>query len=220
MNANNTWKSKCIGFDLDETLVHTFEDGELKTMDGLLPEVRKRIYSLTMPDGSMMWGIVRPHAYEFIEFCRRNFKCIFVWSAGVKDYVHLIVQKLFGFSKSGAPVVVYSRGDCVPYQDEDGYERLKKPLRKLTSGALKRHDVTMNDILIIDDNETTFIDNPENVFHIPRYVPRPDALNFDDDDHLLRLACWMRERKFIPNHDVTTMDKTDAFKERTCNVFN
>src|SRR3989304_1474697 len=101
----NPRSDKVIVLDIDETLVHTFEDHEIFNDSNLL-ELKRRIYHIEIIDidrshvrGSgfvyQMSGIMRPYMKEFLEFCFKYFRFVTIWSAGTYSYVHSIVNEIF-----------------------------------------------------------------------------------------------------------------------------
>lgn len=188
--------NKCIVLDIDETLVHTTDDiaayKKLKIMDN--PEhvhLRDRVYNMeiAMDDGEIYkcWGVVRPHVYEFLEFCFSYFKIVAIWSAGQKEYVDAIVS--FLFRDLPRPHIIYSFDDCEIYNKKD--KILFKPLSKLTSKSPMRNKMDLKNTMIIDDNEDTFRANIDNAIHIPKYKPKKTIQSITaDDDALLRIQMW------------------------------
>lgn len=78
--------------DLDETLIYP---GTRNSHDLYIDEFH-------------LYLLVRPWLDEFIEYCQSKKYNIAVWSAGHKDYVYEIVNKLFKFE----PLFIYTRDDC------------------------------------------------------------------------------------------------------------
>ena len=102
---------KCIVLDLDETLVHSNSQPDINLLKELKlitdpqnMDLRNRVYKITMDDvvskrgagdKTEMWGIFRPGVRQFLIDCFTYFKIVIVWSAGRRNYVHTIVDKLF-----------------------------------------------------------------------------------------------------------------------------
>lgn len=80
--------SHYLVLDLDETLVHTFDNFEsfYKIKESLSPQLKRRLYSFRL-DGEFYWGIKRPYLDEFLKFSNNYFTKVGVWSAGVKENV-------------------------------------------------------------------------------------------------------------------------------------
>lgn len=208
---------KCIVLDLDQTLVATQDDlSDLQNL-GLMndPVLRRRVYQLTIPDpddeqGKTMykfWGITRPHVEEFLLFCFSYFRVVAVWSAGQKPYVDAIVSYLF--QDLPAPHVVFTSDDTVRPSE---YITIK-PLQNMfeSSNVLLRY-MSLANTVTIDDNPTTFQENPDNGILIPPYTP---FLNYDslsgDDTALLQLKCWLQQPMVQNALDIREIAKDEIF---------
>lgn len=214
-----------LGFDLDATLISTFE-GEneddnpiemLKSMklysDPKNMKYRNQIYTMSLTDivsetgkGDVlnMWGIYRPHSRELISWCQDNFTTVFVWSAGRYQYVHSLVELLFENEK---PEVVLTYDDC---QFEKNYPKYK-PLEKIYSSC----NCNEKNTLIIDDNENTFQYNVDNAVHIPDFSPSHnlEGLKNQDDVCLFQLKEWLDSDSVRKCKDVRELDKSKIFME-------
>lgn len=110
-----------------------------------------------------MWGVFRPGAIDFYEYCFHNFSKVVVWSAGHYDYVHKIVDHLHNITGK-YPDLVWTYNDL----DEDGEGYYLKDLHKMAKD--KREIVGGIDrMIIIDDTSATFSRNVDNAVHIPAY---------------------------------------------------
>lgn len=128
-----------IVFDLDKTVIFTFERTSMETFaksrilgDSFFFPVQDSLYMLELEldqdkgkhihlEGGMrynttdsvehMFGCVRPHAREFLKFCFQHFDAVIVWTAGIASYAIAICEALFkGMPK---PHVIWSRGHCI-----------------------------------------------------------------------------------------------------------
>jgi hypothetical protein len=213
--------NKTIVLDLDSTLIFTsdnfdsFKDLELYS-NPKHTHIRPRIYKFDVIDvvekpgtglKSSMWGALRPHVHEFLNFCFDYFESVIVWSAGQLKYVHAICDILFT-EPDKQPILIYSFEDC---ERTDNY--LYKPLVKLTK---EFGHVNLNNMVILDDNETTFSKNIDNALHIPAYEPElsPDGI-MEDDKNLVNLCRWLMKPEVISCKDVRKTDKSDCF---TCEI--
>src|SRR5581483_11219724 len=153
--------NKCIVLDLDETLVHSHPESHIELLRELkiyskaeYIDLRERIYKITMDDvvdkkgtgvKTEMWGILRPHVKEFLEFCFKYFKIVIVWSAGMKNYVNVIVDFLFKDIKR--PLIIWDRNEIEKLPDGT----LIKPLNKLinTVPGLNKY-MSLENTFIVD----------------------------------------------------------------------
>lgn len=216
---------KCIILDLDETLVHSSENlDDLWTLnlmrDPNLIDLRRRTYRITMDDvvskrgtgvKTVMWGIVRPHAREFLISCFAYFKVVIVWSAGKRKYVDAIVDYLFKDMRR--PIVVYSRDECV--KTTNGL--LVKPLRNMITDepGLNRY-MGLHNSFMIDDRTTVYEgykgDNPYNGVQIPAYRPAFTIESLRSDDIALKqLMTWFMRPEVMKSKDVRELDKSGIF---------
>jgi TFIIF-interacting CTD phosphatase-like protein len=209
--------NKTIVLDLDSTLVNTCDEEE--TFNNLEvytnprnSKLRSRIYYFeivdvcdteTSPVGSgqlsKMWGVLRPHVYEFLEFCFEYFENVIVWSAGQKRYVHAICDFLFN-EIGKQPSIIFTYEDCIR-----GQNFIHKPLSKI-------HRIPIETIVALDDNESTFSKNKDNGLHIPAYEPE---FTFEgimkDEDSLLNLIEWLKSSEVYYSSDIRKPDKTYCF---------
>lgn len=220
--------SKVIVLDLDETLVHAFDD--LSTLrrskileDSDMIDLRRRVFLLDLVDPvdrrgkgrvEKFWAIKRPHLDEFLRFCFDYFDLVIVWSAGVRRYVDAVVNNIF--KDIGKPYVVYAREQCV----KDDRAVNHKPLRQMINN-IKGLDKRMNlrNTLALDDRNSTYIDNPYNGIMIPVYSPQPNANALRTDERsLLELMDWLSRDEVVYSTDVGTLDKRYIFNDHLANM--
>lgn len=219
---------KCIVLDLDETLVHSYTENnsyDLETLKDLRiftdPEnidLRERTYKITIDDvvhkkgtgnKTEMWGILRPHAREFLIACFSYFKIVIVWSAGRKNYVHAIVDYLFKDIKR--PVVIFTYDDIEKLPNGT----LIKPLNKLMENVpgLKKY-VSLENTFILDDRASVFHEpNPYNGIIIPAYKPAFNLRSLRSDDIAFKqLIRWLMSPEVKESKDVRTLNKNKIFE--------
>jgi len=211
--------NKTIVLDLDSTLLHTCDDMEI--WDSLEiytnprhAKLRSRIYYFDLIDvtektgtGSktVLWGVLRPHVYEFLRFCFDYFENIIVWSAGQKKYVHAICDFLFqDFEKQ--PIIIFTYEDC-----EIGSNYIHKPLSKFQNNGVS---IPINTIYALDDYDATFSKNKDNGLHIPAYEPSFDYNGIlEDERSLLNIMYWFTNNDVMNTTDVRKLDKGNCFNE-------
>lgn len=149
---------KYIVFDLDKTVIFTFERTSMETFakshilsDSFFFPVQESLYMLELEldqgkgkhvhmEGGMryndtdsvehMFGCVRPHARDFLKFCFQHFDAVIVWTAGIASYALAICEALFkGLPK---PHVIWSRGHCI--LQTSSMTRISKDLIKEGNG--------------------------------------------------------------------------------------
>lgn len=216
---------KCIVLDLDETLVHSYGEGNIDLLKELKIfsdpknyDLRERCYKITMEDvvhrkgtgdKTEMWGILRPYAREFLITCFSYFKIVIVWSAGKKNYVHSIVDYLFKDIRR--PLVVFTFDDVEKLSNNI----LIKPLNKLPKNipGLEKY-MSLENTFIIDDRLTVFQEpNPDNGIEIPPYKPAFNLNSLRSDDIALKqLVNWLMKPEVMNAKDVRKLDKKKIFE--------
>ena len=186
MNPRSKTQLHCV-FDLDSCLIETMPDSTESVRQRILTDpkymsVRQRMYKLELYDVSSdkgkglredYWGVQRPHLNEFLLFSFSYFKSVSVWSAGRKEYVDALVDKIF--SDFPSPYIVMNYDDIAHLPNGEYH----KPLSKVYE-----IDPSMNptNTILLDNRAANFINNPNNGVHIPDYSPspNPNALMVDD----------------------------------------
>lgn len=172
-------------FDIDETLVHTFESksGFNQAEKGAPYEV----YSLEFDD-DFYWGFIRPFARDLIQLCDKVGRVAF-WSAGQDDYVNAIVPKILN-TTDVKPVFIWHREYCKTLPDK-WYSvkefNMKKPLENIMSaievGEIKpKEPVSFQDIVIIDDRDDVCSQNPSHHFFIEAFKPDKKSKEAKDSE--------------------------------------
>lgn len=218
----NTISNHSIVLDLDETLVHTFDDESrligLNVMtDSDFLEVRRRLYIIDVDDpvtkrgeGNYirMWGILRPGLKDFLNFCFSYFKMVTIWTAGRSSYALKIVQELYKVI-GREPHIVYSFDDCL---DESG-SCSTKDLKKIISECPK--NMSIEHTFMIDDRLYNFEANPGNGILIPAFAPHQSKKSLTDtsDKALYKLKAWLMREDVIKAEDIRLLDRGHIFSD-------
>jgi len=203
---------KHLVLDLDETLVHTFEDmnaaGEFSEMIEGDEAKMANFYSIDFESGDTMFGYIRPFADYFLDVAFNEFESVGVWSAGTKFYVETIVKIVF----KGRPLrFVMSRNDC----DELRVKTEEIPCRfKPLANIYKNHpDHTPSNTLIVDDRHDVCQLNCINNIVIPEFqITAGNAPILFRDQTLLILAEWFQTDRFRNTPDVRTLKSFSPFR--------
>jgi hypothetical protein len=216
---NNSLTNFCVILDLDATLISTQDnlDG-CKNLDIMknpnLIDIKRRCYFLKLADNDknnikydLWWGIKRPHIEEFLLFCFNYFRLVIVWSAGEKIYVDAIVDNIFKDLRK--PHLVWTKNEIVFDKDDNGL----KPLIKMVNSDYNSHNILkLENMIIIDDNDTTFVKNKKNALHIPPFDPECTIESFrEPDTSLLQIKYWLLLPHVKNADDVTKLDMTTIF---------
>lgn len=217
----NTISNHCIVLDLDETLVHTFDDiDRIRTLNILNDpdyiRMRKRLYMIDVDDPVTkrgegrhihMWGLLRPDTKKFLMFCFSYFKIVAIWTAGRKRYAEKIVQELTKDVKE--PHIVYCFDHCL---DETG-SCSTKDLRKIIEACPE--SMSLKNTFMIDDRLYNFELNPGNGVLIPPYEPKKskESLTDDSDPTLKKLQKWFESPEVIESNDIRSLDKSSIFSD-------
>lgn len=226
---------KTLILDLDETLVHSYENPSFVDWYHIYsdPAIYRRFhpvgtqqicYSMFLDLKSTgsphrIWGLTRPHLYDFLHFAGEYFTNIMVWSAGTSPYVNEITQNIFLESGLPPPKVVWHRDHCSKYKD-----MYHKPIYELVNDIAKRSHSTLKMdpswTLIVDDKSHTFMENPNSGVLIPAYfpgemrsnkIPLMEDLLERSDTALLKLKNWLELSEVKSCSDIRDLDKTKIF---------
>lgn len=211
--------NKCIVLDIDETLVHTYEEDnrfklqELGLMeDPSLIDLRSRLYVLPLVDlshtgdstKSIYWGIMRPGLRDFLRFSSKYFQHVCIWSAGHKEYVEKVCTNIFrGIQR---PTIIFSNNDC----EKVGTHNIK-PLTKMYSHPTCL-GMSPENTLVLDDRSSTFSQNPLNGIQIPPYMPRDtvEGMRFEEPS-LKLLMDWLLSDEVVNCPDIRNLEKHRIF---------
>lgn len=214
---------KALVLDIDETLIHTFCNGNILKEYGILtkPELRPlydRFFFFEMEDvdgntgnglNQMYFSLRRPGLERFLTFAFSYFSIVNMYSAAMDDYVTTVVRHIF----RNLPELnlVWGRSKCV--ETEPNF--FTKPLDLMyKADARMRPENT----LILDDNTNAFITcNPYNGVLIPKYLQEgggrvitlQDMLA--DDIAFLQFEQWLLSDHVMSSTDVRTLDKNTIF---------
>jgi len=195
-----------VVLDLDNTLINTFDD-----YDSLIHleifkkpcflDIRERVYFFNLDD-EKYWGVFRPYAKEFINFCFEYFNTVGIWSAGERDYVDAIIENLFDTNK---PHYSLSRDEC-KYCDK---REIFKPLNIIYE---TNNYFTPKNTLIIDDNEYTMKMNRDNGILIPAYEPELTVESIRKPDYAFPSICrWLTTSEIMYCDDIRKQCKLSIF---------
>jgi len=225
----NTKKFNIV-LDIDETLIHSFE--EMDTIFKLLQEGdddlnwlsnMSYVIHVTDPneDGTSgnysMWGLYRCYLEEFISYIIENFRNVYIFSAGSKKYINKIVENIFTPLKYKPPIIL----DYNHINHDKDTGNIQKPLSKILEQT--KGEATIENTIIIDDREDTFELNIDNGILIPRFST--DDENGDEnvvtieniksilksDKALQELIVFFEKNKHID--DVRKWDKSNIFSK-------
>jgi hypothetical protein len=207
---------KVIFLDIDQTLLCTTSLPISWYVDNIRekPEnyhIQTRCYVVSIPHGGKteyMWGTFRPYYKEFLMFCFWYFKYVIIWSAGSKEYVYAMCDRLF--KDLPAPDMILSREHCDSL-DGDSLKSLPRLIQHL-----KRDDITLKNSVFIDDLTHNFRHNPDNGITIPEYRPeRPDVCV--RDSCLSDLCVWFSQPHVAHCDDIRNLsDKNTIFSTTKC----
>lgn len=207
-----------IALDLDDTLIHAFFISQQQldeiTTDSKYNYLKGRMKILHIVDIndddligkgniSIVMIVFRPYLQEFLKFLLDYFDHISIWSAGHKRYVRAIESILF------SPDNEVYRNKCVKVLTRKDCNEITKTsvLKDLNSKGFN-----LENTIIIDDNETTFVNNPNNAIHIPAYNPQlKEEHILYDDKSLLKIMEWIKTNYIHKNQDVRTLKLNEIF---------
>lgn len=203
---------KHLVLDLDETLVHTFEDmtsaGEFSELIEGDEEKMANFYSIDFPAGETLFGYIRPYADYFLDVAFNEFESVGVWSAGSKFYVETIVKLVF----KGRPLrFVMSREDCNELRIKT--EEIPCRYKPLANIYKAQPDHTAANTLIVDDRHDVCSLNCINNVVIPEFhITAANAPALFGDQSLLTLAKWFQTDQFRNTPDVRVLKSFSPFK--------
>lgn len=209
--------------DVDQTMVCTTgnsEDFSQVFTDPKYKALRRRIYNIktdpeflsdtkteiTPSEPGEIFGILRPHLYQFLDFAFRYFENIYIWSSGDREYILPLCDHIFNvFPKKPRDIFT---GDKCPVVDKKG--NLGKPLKLLYD---QYPDMNAANTIIIDDLLQNGKSNPDNLIKIPKYDPKPTIEDFSKDDTaFLHLIEFFKQPLVKDCADIKDVDKSNIFK--------
>lgn len=223
--------TKTLILDLDETLLHSWDNpnfiSDIYSDPDFLVKLypvhdMSRIYNIqlkTTQSKSYIWGVLRPGLYEFLQFASTYFDNIVIWSAGIGEYVHKIVDIICLNAGIKKPGIIFTRENCANYTI--GSDTIyHKPIMFISKYLNEKYYISSNfDLkmtLILDDKLHTFRDNKGNGILIPPYLPRVTKSKYDDllnetDTALHKFTKWLNTPEVIASKDYTKLDKSKIF---------
>ena len=230
---NNNISNHCIVLDLDLTLLETQDELNeflpiINNKNKLNPSLLQRFYHIStneiyndriyhkkrkIPKYKLndlidydFWGITRPFLDEFLIFCRKYFKRIIVWSAGKRNYVHSIVNKIFK-NVGYEPDYIFTF-DHIKFNKQG---RVVKPL-KIIINEINDPYVRLENCIFIDDTNSTFEENIDNAILIPKYETKGLLNNFNKIDECLKeIIEWLMKPEVINAYDIRKIYKKIFF---------
>lgn len=208
--------------DIDETLVHTFDDSFATIMplkDKRTYPIRSRLYHMQLSDvgepigsGDLwdMWGLERPHLREFLRYCFERFKYVIIWSAGKRRYVERLSDRLFRVERND-PHMILSWDNC--RKTDENYDKPISFIKEQFPHISKF--ITLENTFVVDDRSDNFNQiNKDNGILIPAYSPDPTVLSMLEPDNTLKaLIKWFELDEVKESADVRTLDKSKIFTD-------
>jgi len=230
--ANKTPKKTLI-LDLDESAVHSWENGQFVEYYGIYsdPVVYRKFHPLgspqiaysmllNLPNGpARIWGLTRPYLYEFLAWANTYFDNIIVWSAGIQPYVEEIIRQIFLEAGLRSPKLVWAR-NRTPNYNGMYHKPIAEIIRELTTRPYTTVEIDPKWTVVVDDKQHTFMLNPNSGILIPPYhpgrqrhdkIPTMEDLLDRSDRCLLQLMAWFERPDVKSAPDITMVDKTRIF---------
>lgn len=149
-------KASLIILDIDGVII----DFSVLPPDRMLMNQKQEVWII---NGVKYYVFVRPGFYEFLEFCRKNFKYIAVWTLGNKVWANTVVKRIF--PKNFPLLFVWNWEHAGPhYSPMRKYKNLQNVWNKYGSLGLGKE----NTILIEDTIENCGI-NKGNCIKVKPY---------------------------------------------------
>lgn len=171
--------------DIDETLVSTLALDEFPFTD---PSIRKKMLNYDFHNMENYYIVFeRPHLQAFLNFLFKNFN-VSVWSAGSRDYVSYIINKVILKDPNRKIDYVFWSYHCK--ESKSIFKNANKDLRLLWK-VYNIPEYAKNNTVIVDDlNETWKIQKNNCIKTIPFNV-----LDFKKDRELLNIKSELLKRK-------------------------
>jgi hypothetical protein len=159
-----------VFLDLDQTLVHAVEKGELR--ESMTAKNKKAFASHTMSADPYYTVFERPGLQPFLDFLFANFN-VAIWTAATKDYALYVINKcvLAGKPERKLKYVLFS------YHGDISRKACKKSksLEQLPK-IMGLYDCVKTNTVIVDDYDEVYYTQPENCVIAPGfYVDEKDA---------------------------------------------
>lgn len=210
--------------DLDATLVNSWVLSEpsherlWKKYSGAISRRKDfYIFKLVDEDGEVnyVWGVKRPYVDEFLEFCFSHFKGVAFWSAGGKDYVDGVIDKIV--PKKYKPVFIFNRTRCEEKKIPGSKRKdLSKPL---IIAYIHFPGMNSKNTWILDDNEDYTRKDKSNWIPIKPFEPEMAYLEREEDkkiDDLMAVINFLKQVKCSPNvQTIPRKWETDETKSKS-----
>lgn len=218
--------NKCLILDIDRTCLFTSESQPVATSlnifsDPAIQRLRDRAYNFTIYDAAdesgvgiayTISGTLRPRLLEFLDYAYQYFKIVGICSAGRKRYVDKVVSEMFKDTPR-PPDVLFTYEDCTP-----SYEGIMgKPLSKMINShpILKKH-MSLENTIIVDDYNHSFMENPNNGILIPPYNPSNNVVEIlGRDESLDLIRKWLNTPEVRHSTDIRKVPKDNIFSKDT-----
>ena len=164
--------------DLDQTLIHTLSNAEAARLIRLDEKYYMGLLFHIHIDNVGYMIMKRPFLREFLIFCFQRFETVSVWTAATKKYAEKVVDEIF--EDLPHPTHLWHRKMCK--KDADGQ------LYKVLSDFARETGLDLSSLCIIDDNETTCIQNGDRAIPIPPWMPRADTHDEKKDTALQNIC--------------------------------
>lgn len=223
-------KKKIFILDMDETLLHTQSDHNMRefmrdphNVNDM--ELSERLYFADIMlendrnrgNTIQIWGVLRPHVKEFLEFLFENDYIPILHSAGTDEYVD--IASLMPFKGTYHPYWVLGRSYCpvINGVHQKPFSKIIQSVPGLQEYAEAEIDASgkikgYKNILILEDRRNAFDQDPHNGILIPVYSPEPTIEDMKKDDiRLLQLIEWLKRPEVIACQDYRLLDKSKIF---------
>lgn len=183
--------------DLDETLVHTFDDARDLNVHIEHPGLRDRLYVLDYYNSrdrkqEHQVGVRRPNLDIFLKKALEMTDLFVIWTAASESYANDLITKIIKMKGHRSPDIVLTADDCLEHQGET-----TKPVRLLFDMYPKLSKLTtVDNIIIIDDRKSNLKFNAASGIHIDSYHPEPTAEGIQKDDTALLAALEIVKKRF------------------------
>lgn len=149
-----------IVLDLDNTLISSKDKHEVAQMS---KDDRLSLLETELEWGNMDGGefkvFARPHLQEFLTWLFQNFN-VLVWTAASASYAIYVIEKfILNDHKRNLKLFLHHNHCQQSYRIHDTQKKLE---------MLKEYAplLTLNDTIIIDDNDEVYTSQPDNCIHI------------------------------------------------------
>lgn len=199
-----------IILDMDETLGTSLDLDELHKISHNFSNVKHCTtlrLQLADENGSLhpFYFMIRPHLTEFLEYCRRRFNRVIIWSAGHEDYVNTVMEGIQKYCKF-KPDAIYTFNHCNSYNNH-----VTKPLYKIYNDF---PDVNPAICFLLEDRKEAFaFTDAQNGLMINKFCIEDVHTDYVKrmDNELVRIMTFLN-LDYVQNcHDVRSIKKIEKF---------